>query len=245
MRATTKVCSRCRVEKPISEFYRNRRSKDGRNSYCRTCMETYRSRPQHKRAEYEGATRKRRARVQFWMDHPTLSTQECADRLGITYSSLVWSISQEDSAREKRIERRNAAAELRAQAEFDERLRTAKPCLVCGEPVLRGPNFTCCSPECTDLWGKGRLHLSEEEHHKHRISVARGILKNPGKYRDVQVEWAKRMLSANPPPPNRRYEIPLSESSLAAAEAKDRLRRGIPEPSSDDEPFIDWTQVAS
>lgn len=33
----TKVCSRCRRELPISEFYKNKRNKDGLQHYCKKC----------------------------------------------------------------------------------------------------------------------------------------------------------------------------------------------------------------
>lgn len=33
----TKKCSRCGVEKPLSEFHKNRSSKDGLQNYCKQC----------------------------------------------------------------------------------------------------------------------------------------------------------------------------------------------------------------
>lgn len=33
----TKTCARCREVKPLSDFHRNARSKDGLHSYCKTC----------------------------------------------------------------------------------------------------------------------------------------------------------------------------------------------------------------
>lgn len=38
---TTKVCSTCKVEKPISDFYKNKRNKDGYHSQCKSCMKEY------------------------------------------------------------------------------------------------------------------------------------------------------------------------------------------------------------
>lgn len=47
-----KVCSRCGEVKPLSEFYRSKNTKDGRDSRCRTCareaIDAYQAR---KRAE--------------------------------------------------------------------------------------------------------------------------------------------------------------------------------------------------
>jgi hypothetical protein len=36
--ATSKVCRRCHVEKPIDDFYRNPKSRDGHTSYCKACI---------------------------------------------------------------------------------------------------------------------------------------------------------------------------------------------------------------
>ncbi len=33
----TKVCVKCRQEKPVEEFHRNSRSADGLHSYCKEC----------------------------------------------------------------------------------------------------------------------------------------------------------------------------------------------------------------
>jgi len=44
----TKVCAKCVQVKPLEEFHRNKRLKDGRNSYCKSCTscmtKTYRAR---------------------------------------------------------------------------------------------------------------------------------------------------------------------------------------------------------
>lgn len=247
----TKTCSLCKRSQPITEFYRNKRAKDGRWAYCRSCGKVYKERPLLERRENEAATRKRLAKVQFWWDNPLLSLAECAERLGITEKSLNWAVRQEDPDRSRRIARRQRAAEIRAEEEYLERLRNASPCLVCGEYVLRGPTFKTCSHECAELWRKGRVRLSEEEHEKHRVHVAKSILRNPEKRKDVEIRWAKRMLSDNPPPPTRRYEVEGSEASEAEDEARKRnretMRRLSPKPQKveDDGPFIDWTEVAS
>ncbi|MED2615443.1 hypothetical protein COF41_25690 [Bacillus toyonensis] len=36
----TKICSRCKEEKQLEEFYRNRQGKDGRHSVCKVCRRT-------------------------------------------------------------------------------------------------------------------------------------------------------------------------------------------------------------
>ena len=37
----TKVCSKCKRELPISEFYKNKSRKDGLNAQCKNCMNEY------------------------------------------------------------------------------------------------------------------------------------------------------------------------------------------------------------
>lgn len=32
-----KICSKCKQEKPLSEFYANKSSADGKQSYCKAC----------------------------------------------------------------------------------------------------------------------------------------------------------------------------------------------------------------
>ena len=33
----SKVCTKCKVEKPLDEFYRNKKQKDGRRASCKEC----------------------------------------------------------------------------------------------------------------------------------------------------------------------------------------------------------------
>lgn len=37
----TKVCSKCKVEKPLSEFHRSLSTKDGHTHYCKSCRQVY------------------------------------------------------------------------------------------------------------------------------------------------------------------------------------------------------------
>lgn len=36
----TKVCSKCKTEKPLEEFHKNRSKKDGLNCWCKGCLNT-------------------------------------------------------------------------------------------------------------------------------------------------------------------------------------------------------------
>lgn len=43
----TKMCRKCRVEKSLEDFHRDRKKKDGRNSQCKSCVSEYY--PAHKK----------------------------------------------------------------------------------------------------------------------------------------------------------------------------------------------------
>lgn len=56
-----KPCTRCGTEKPLDEYHRNKRKKDGRDPDCKACASARRARPEAKaqRAEYRAANRVR------------------------------------------------------------------------------------------------------------------------------------------------------------------------------------------
>ena len=39
---TTKTCPKCGEDKPLSEYNRNRKRKDGLQVYCKACLKAYR-----------------------------------------------------------------------------------------------------------------------------------------------------------------------------------------------------------
>lgn len=43
-----KVCTKCKKEKNITEFNKNKRSKDNLQSYCRQCINEYRNTPKYR-----------------------------------------------------------------------------------------------------------------------------------------------------------------------------------------------------
>jgi len=102
-----------------------------------------------------------------------------------------------------------------ALAELLERCASARPCEVCGAWVLRGGKRVTCSPACAEVWRKAWWLVSEEEHQRHRLSVARSILRHPEGKKPSQLAWARQMLSDAPPPPNRRYVQPDSWAAAA------------------------------
>lgn len=48
----TKVCTKCKLEKPITEFAINRHRKDGHASDCKSCRKIYRDRHYLENKEY-------------------------------------------------------------------------------------------------------------------------------------------------------------------------------------------------
>lgn len=47
-----KKCTRCKIEKDKSEFYKNKNMSDGLNSWCKDCVREYKREWQHKNKEY-------------------------------------------------------------------------------------------------------------------------------------------------------------------------------------------------
>ena len=52
-----KTCSRCKEEKPLDQFNRDRMVTDGRQRYCKACMKAYNRTPKRKvvRARYKAS----------------------------------------------------------------------------------------------------------------------------------------------------------------------------------------------
>ena len=85
--------------------------------------------------------------------------------------------------------------------------QTRPPCRVCGAWVIRRSAVATCSAECSRAWQRYKLILDADAHHRHRLASALAILAHPDRRRPSEVAWAQRMLSDDPPPPNRRYAI--------------------------------------
>ena len=100
-------------------------------------------------------------------------------------------------------------------------------CAVCRRPhIARSRRSRTCSPECAEIYPKVRYHLDEEARHLHRVSQAKVILSSPGRYRESQIVWAKRMLSESPPPPNRSFTKKGSSVERLLRKV-DRVRRSV------------------
>jgi hypothetical protein len=71
-----------------------------------------------------------------------------------------------------------------------------------------------------------RYHLDDEVRNAHRKAQAKVILASPDRYRTSQVAWAERMLSDDPPPPNRTF-TKCGSSVEALLRKVDRARRSV------------------
>lgn len=139
-------------------------------------------------------------------------------RQAVQQALVAESSSYKDIVREYRVDR---LREL-YQSGLEEMIADAEDCLVCGGPNIRGitSRLVTCSPPCARAYGAARPRVSEDRNHQHRLAMAHTIVRRPEKYRPHQVEWANRMLSANPPPPNRRFIHPDSEATRLLAIAQ-------------------------
>lgn len=75
-----KTCSRCKIEKLVSEFYNDGRNKDGRCSHCKECHNEQSSAANRKVGSKSWAAGKlsngRRAAKRFGHHHPVGSSQD-------------------------------------------------------------------------------------------------------------------------------------------------------------------------
>lgn len=115
--------------------------------------------------------------------------------------------------------RRDEERRVRNLALLLERMATARRCRVCPGWNLRGERFITCSTECTNVWVVGRYQLDDGARERHRTAQARTVLADPERYPASRVEWARRVLSDDRPPPNRRWRVASSAATRAAERA--------------------------
>jgi len=56
----TKRCTGCRADKPLSEYHKNARKKDGLATRCKTCCAAYGKSPQYRNSK---------SQMEKWVDH--------------------------------------------------------------------------------------------------------------------------------------------------------------------------------
>lgn len=146
--------------------------------------------------------------------------QEIADARGLTRQRIQQMLASLGQAgRDVQHQRMLAARAERDLQRLLQRCREAKPCDVCGAWVLRRSARTC-SKTCADLWRTARHRMNDTQYQLHRMALARSVLRHAPHHKWSEIQWARKMLSKNPPAPNRRYEIKGSKASEAAALAR-------------------------
>ena len=78
-----KICSVCKVEKPLTEFNKNKAKADGHGDKCRPCMKKYRKRHYRKnREEIIGKVIKRKMEIRDWLRgyKSNLVCSKCGER---------------------------------------------------------------------------------------------------------------------------------------------------------------------
>ncbi len=73
-----KTCSKCKTEKPLVEFTKNKAKKDGHNGYCKKCQAKYlKEHYQKNPAYYKKKARKREALLYEWY-HDYKASLQCS-----------------------------------------------------------------------------------------------------------------------------------------------------------------------
>ena len=80
-----KTCSRCKQDKPLDEFHKSSRMKDGLQSSCKSCMaESYNRSRKQKQSHYQDVARQRQQKnvdlMREWKENK--GCQECGENFG-------------------------------------------------------------------------------------------------------------------------------------------------------------------
>lgn len=73
----SKVCTRCKVDKPLTEYFKTKRSKDGLQPACKSCMNiSYKASRGKKVAHYNAVQKQRELKKAAWLQEYK-QTQRC------------------------------------------------------------------------------------------------------------------------------------------------------------------------
>lgn len=61
------ICTKCKQEKPVEDFYKDRASKDGWQSYCKVCKQAYKQTDKSKKAQrrYDQSDKRKEAKHHY------------------------------------------------------------------------------------------------------------------------------------------------------------------------------------
>lgn len=115
----------------------------------------------------------------------------------------------------------------RETAEEEARRAEAEPCVICGDPVVRGiggrGKHKTCSPEHSRLWASARFLLDPSLREKQRISIAQSTLRYADDRPASAVKWARKVVNGEPI--NTRTYTIIGSKAQAAYEEVMRIRK--------------------
>lgn len=143
------------------------------------------------------------------------SLREIGEAFGVSHESVrLWllrvGIGSEELAEAKQKIREAKEAELLKKR--IESFGPVEPCWVCDKPVTiermleAGRKVHTCSTECREAWSSLRYH-TPEGFEKHRIALAKSVLRNPALYKKTDIERAYKVLAGTAPPANRKFFV--------------------------------------
>jgi predicted nucleic acid-binding Zn ribbon protein len=174
---------------------------------------------------------RQQAIVQLALDEPELTFAEVGRRFGISRQRVDQILKKNGIGAERTEQARAARRATEAKMEEQERKRWLaeraeelgdRTCVACYRPipVERDRRAVTCSKRCKRLWDLARIQLDPELYERHRRHNARSILAHPEGKNPAHIDWAKRMLNGEQPPPNRRFTVRGSAAGRAVQEIK-------------------------
>lgn len=147
-----------------------------------------------------------------------LSLRKIGSVLGVSGECVRLWLDAAGFTSEMRSQAKQRVKESLREDELRERLASAKPCVVCDQPVVRGRRAgtrITCSSECAEAWTDLRVHTPEGRD-KHRLAVAKSTLRHPEGKRPSLVAWAEALVAGRAAPPRRAWYVGGSRADEAA-----------------------------
>ena len=108
----SKTCTRCKIEKPLMEFHKNRGRKDGLNNWCKICncstVRAYRQTPIGKQNHYLRSheyNKTSKAKAYYQQYHNTERGREISRRSNQQYGHSPKGLATQKRRREKDVEK--------------------------------------------------------------------------------------------------------------------------------------------
>jgi hypothetical protein len=145
--------------------------------------------------------------LQMLGDEYGLTRERIRQIIALVYPNAASRKRQLQAARDKQRRNQEELEKVRQAREDNQR------CVICGDLMLTRRQWRTCSPECSEAYMTIR-YLPEISGNRHAVHVATSIIRHSEKYKNTQIAWAKRVLTADGDvAPNRRYLVPGSKSA--------------------------------